>query len=285
MRTAIRREHRFDPLDPRGILCFLGLVGLWIGWGFLPTWEALAGRIVARAAGYVALGCMLVPYLHILQRSFRSKPGRPISSWLRWHIAASYIGFALLLVHCGARAGSPLTFALLCATWVVMVSGAVGFYGQKLLYAMFPALGTVPYEVGRERLGPEREDCLKKAEAFLGKKEFTEAPPVVQEFVRRAINRHLAPEFRFWRRSAARGTDDEPEEERYELALLAAGSEAQATMVRTVWGLVTTRAALNTEYRLHRLGRLWLLFHGPAAWVLLVLLVEHVLMSVWYGGW
>jgi hypothetical protein len=41
---------------------------------------------------------------------------------------------------------------------------------------------------------------------------------------------------------------------------------------------------MNLEYRLHQIGRSWLLVHGPAAWALLVLMAEHVVMSVWYGG-
>ena len=50
------------------------------------------------------------------------------------------------------------------------------------------------------------------------------------------------------------------------------------------WALVETRRFMDLEYRLHQLGRLWLYVHGPAAWALFVLMIEHVVMSWWYGG-
>jgi hypothetical protein len=42
---------------------------------------------------------------------------------------------------------------------------------------------------------------------------------------------------------------------------------------------------MDLEYRLHQVGRLWLYVHGPAAWALLVLMVEHIITSWIYGGY
>ena len=198
MRKTPPIKYRFDPLDPRGIVCFLALTALWVLWGFFPDNDHWLVRAVARLAGYAAFAFMLVPYWHIAQRALRSQPSRRMSYWLRWHIAASYIGFGFLLVHCHGRASSPLTLALLCLCWVVMLSGVAGFYGQKVLYGMLPNLTGIPTEYGLERLEPERLRMFELASEAAAKKEMAGATSVVQEFVRAAVEGFLKSPFHFW---------------------------------------------------------------------------------------
>src|SRR5947209_5612654 len=111
MRTTRRYRLPLDPLSPWGVVCFLALAALLAAWGWLPGGDATAWPVACRLAGYAALAAMLVPYLHIIQRAFRARPGR-MSAWLRLHVACSYAAFALLLLHSHGRAGSPLTRAL-----------------------------------------------------------------------------------------------------------------------------------------------------------------------------
>ena len=285
MRKTPPLKYRYDPLDPRGILCFLVLTVLWIFWGFLPENDHWLAHAAARLAGYAALAAMLVPYWHIAQRALRSQPGRRMSYWLRWHIAASYIGFAFLLVHCHARASSPLTLALLCLTWIVMLSGVAGFYGQKILYGMLPNLTGIPTEFGLERLEPERLRLYELAGEVVAKKEMAGATSVVQEFARAAVEGFLKSPFQFWksgyRRSKEFGSDVEERDYRHAVLLAA---DTQRPIVEKLWELVENRRRLDYEYRFHQLGRIWLLFHGPAAWVLLILMLEHVWKSWRYGG-
>ena len=49
--------------------------------------------------------------------------------------------------------------------------------------------------------------------------------------------------------------------------------------------LVEIRRQMDVEAWLHRLGRTWLVIHGPASWALIVLVVVHVWLSVRYGGY
>ena len=282
MRTTRRYRLPLDPLSPWGVLCFLALAALWAVWGYLPERGTTGWRAACRLAGYAALAAMLVPYLHIVQRAFRSRPGR-MSAWLRLHVACSYAAFALLLLHSHGRASSPLTRALVWLTWAVMLSGVVGFYGQKLLYALLPAMKDVPREFGFERLGPEREALLEAGRARAKSAALANAPDVVREFVDWVIAAHLDRPFRLrWRRGDA-GEGLEAETDRYAHARLLA-DDGQREALDEVWRLAEARRRLDREYRLHRLGRLWLLVHGPASWALLVLLVEHVAVSLWYGG-
>jgi hypothetical protein len=285
MRKTPPTNYRYDPLDPRGIVCFLALTALWIVWSWLPETDYWAERAIARLAGYAALAGMSIPYWHIAQRVLRSQPGRRMSYWLRWHIAASYVGFAFLLSHCHGRASSPLTLTLLCLTWIVMLSGVAGFYGQKLLYSLLPQMSGIPEEFGLERLEPERLALYEAARKEAARKEMAGAPAVVQEFARTSVESFLQHPFRFWRlgRPRAEEPDAEVEERDFTQALLLA-PDAQRPIVEALWQFVQARRRLDREYRFHQLGRIWLLFHGPAAWVLLVLMLEHVWKSWRYGG-
>jgi hypothetical protein len=285
MRVTPQLKLRFDPLDPRGIYGFIALGVLWILWGLLPPPESHLLRMAARLAGYAALAGMLVPYIHILQRSLRSRPSRRMSSWLRWHIAASFVAFFFLLIHSNGRASSPLTLALLGLTWIVMLSGVAGFYGQKLLYSILPEMKQVPHEFGMERMEPEREAIYEAASKELKKKEMVGAQAVVNDFARSAVESYLRQPFRIWNsHRRAYGPESSKFEERaYTHALLLA-PDGQRGIVEEIWKLVEARKRLDYEYRLHQWGRLWLLFHGPASWALLVLIIEHVWLSVRYGG-
>ena len=90
---------------------------------------------------------------------------------------------------------------------------------------------------------------------------------------------------RFWRLGRRRSEEFGAvvEERDFTQALLLA-PDAQRPIVEAIWQLVEARRRLNYEYRYHQLGRIWLLFHGPAAWVLLILMLEHVWKSWRYGG-
>jgi hypothetical protein len=153
---------------------------------------------------------------------------------------------------------------------------------------LLPELKGVPNEFGRERLEPERLELLESARMQQKKKELKAAPAAVQEFVQAAIDNYLERPFRLWSRRGRRATTlasyrDEPGENAYLHAHLLAAN-GQRAIVEAVWQLVQARQRLDWEYRLHQMGRLWLLVHGPAAWVLLVLIIEHVVVSVRYGG-
>jgi hypothetical protein len=111
-----------------------------------------------------------------------------------------------------------------------------------------------------------------------------EVPWAVLDFCEAALERCLKRPFTLhrWRRT---GKDSRQlYDTRYRRALDVAASAADRQLVEGIWRLVEKRRLLDLEYRLHTLGGLWLLVHGPAAVVLLVLLLEHVGMSMRFGG-
>src|SRR5581483_2428284 len=119
----------------------------------------------------------------------------------------------------------------------------------------------------------------------LAKKEFAAAPPLVLDFARKTVEGFLQSPFHFWKRKNL-GAIDAPvalEERDFTQALLLA-LDAQRPIVAAIWELAQRRQHLDNEYRFHQLGRIWLLFHGPAAWALFVLMLEHVWKSWRFGG-
>jgi hypothetical protein len=281
MRTTPRERRSLDLLHPGWGLLFLVLMIFGVVLWACPDWEAVPLRAAARIAGYLGLAAMLVPYVHIVRRCFRYRSSQPLRFWMRLHIGAAYLAFFLVLVHSRGRAGTPLTLALLVITWLVMISGAVGFYGQKLLYFLLPRL--VEREYGLERLEAQRLLVLDTAQGLLKKAEMQQAPEVIQKFCSTALEHCFARPYNFWRWLLQVQSSDRLSENWYERAQSFADA-GQRTHVKQIWDLVQARRAMDLEYRLHQLGRLWLLVHGPAAWALLVLMLEHAGMSLWYGG-
>lgn len=283
MRTTDRPTPRFDLLHPAWILAFFAIAFAWVVIAGGGDWQSTSARAAARLAGYVGFVAMLIPYLHILRRSARSSRGRPLAAWLRWHIGSAYLAFAMVLVHSRGRAGSPLTTVLLWLTWITMVSGVIGYYGQKLLYAWMPRL--VPREFGLERLPGECRRTHADAQELCAKKEMVSAAGVVAEFGQNAVqwlDRPLRFSLADWFRPATTGqpllSENGVERTR------SYADDKQRDVLDELWRLVEARRQMDLEYRLHQLGRLWLYVHGPAAWALLIVMVEHVVMSWWYGG-
>jgi hypothetical protein len=281
MRSTQKGEPRFDLLKPASAVVFAILVVLGVVIGVMPEWESFTPRAVARIAGYVGFAAMLVPYLHIVRRCFRYRQAGQMTFWLRLHVGFAYLAFFMVLLHSRGRANGPLTLALLWLTWTVMVSGVAGYFGQKLLYLLLPHI--LPREYGLERLGAERAQMIESAEAELKKKEMQTTDPVVRDFCAAAVRDRLTREYSWsgWLRPRRAATILSPNG--YQRARSFADAKQQAVVDR-IWGFVEARRAMDLEYGLHQLGRSWLLVHGPAAWALVVLMVEHVVMSWWYGG-
>src|SRR5204863_6331707 len=195
MRTTRRPTPRLNLLHPAWLLAFVAIAVGWVVLASVDDWQLPPMRALARLAGYVGFLAMLVPYLHIVRRRFRSTRGLAMTTWLRWHIGAAYLAFFMVLLHSRGRASGPLTTALLWLTWAVMVSGVVGYYGQKLLYYLLPKV--VPREFGLERLGPECEQTLEAGRTLIAKKEMTGAIGIVAEFAQSALTQCLERPLRF----------------------------------------------------------------------------------------
>ena len=221
---------------------------------------------------------------------YRPAPLR-MDSWLRWHIGASYLGFGFLLLHSRGHARTSLTVALQGVTWLVVVSGVVGFYGQRLLYRLFPLLFP-DGELGQERLSMERKRLRDEAVMILtdlralvsrvtGPADDKPLPPVLV-FCQRVVERVFRPDFSLWRGLTRRRRWPTPAD--FAAVRKVLGAEQAEILLRFEY-MAAERACLDREDLYHVLGRSWLLVHGPAAVTLLLLLIDHVANSARFGGY
>jgi hypothetical protein len=58
----------------------------------------------------------------------------------------------------------------------------------------------------------------------------------------------------------------------------------QREILQNIWDAVELRRQMDVEFWLHGLGRLWLLVHGPAAYLLALFTALHIWGSIRYGG-
>jgi hypothetical protein len=386
-----------DPLSSWSIGYFVLLSSAW--WIVRTLPEPSPGDFIRyyRPIGYLAALAISVPYIHIARRLFRYRRGPlPMSTWMRLHIACSYGAFLAVLLHSHARSGSAITLALLALTWIVMVSGVIGFCGQKLIYRLMPLM--VDREFGLERLGPECEELRRRAEErvtaypVIGSGDVRDWPGVCERLCDESSSFGSAILARLPTRTramvgkiSANGPDEEQKveilaamnelldqedlfevsdnstvheesaadspahpavnasstrlcnhrrvvhllgdrivdrssrteaTERFFQAVLesrlrvplglrlrmtgrASGDVAsrnlflrvkamaepdQSQILQEVWDAAEIRRQMDVEFWLHWLGRLWLLIHGPAAYLLAFFTALHIWGSIFYGG-
>jgi hypothetical protein len=107
---------------------------------------------------------------------------------------------------------------------------------------------------------------------------------VIEPFFTEEVARYLATDFPNWGwilSSEAR----EPVPRNYYLRAKTLAGPGQYALIDQLWDWVQQRRQMDLEFWFYRLARAWVYFHAPAAWVLLILTLRHVLTSVYYGGW
>lgn len=263
----------------RVLLLVTLLPAAWFLYGLLPRPETADDRGLRRLCGYGAAAALLVPGLHIGRRWFRSRSWGSTAAWMRWHIGASYAAFLLTLVHSHGHAHRWITGLILGLFWLVTISGIVGFYGQKLLYRVLAL--SVEKEYGLERLETERQRLLVVARGE--RKNIVDAASAVARFAD-AVLEELEREFPPWSWLFSREALEPAGKRNAYLQTRDLTGEKQAQVLDKLRDLAEARRQRNVEFWFHRLGRVWLLVHGPAAVALWLLVGEHVAMSWRYSG-
>jgi hypothetical protein len=80
-----------------------------------------------------------------------------------------------------------------------------------------------------------------------------------------------------WRSAAAASRD-------IFLRIKAMADPDQGEILQDIWDAVELRRQMDVEFCLHGLGRLWLLVHGPTAYLLALFTALHIWGSIRYGG-
>jgi hypothetical protein len=144
-------------------MLFLLLFATWVVYPRLaPQLPFDLSPAAARRCGYLAAAALALPYLHVaFRRALRHRRALRVigpvripllgqAVWLRAHLVAAWLACLIALVHCRGRAGTWLTWGILCLFWAVMLSGVAGYWGQRLVYRILDF--TVTPEYGRARL-------------------------------------------------------------------------------------------------------------------------------------
>jgi hypothetical protein len=105
-------------------------------------------------------------------------------------------------------------------------------------------------------------------------------PKTVTRFFQDEVGAYLHAPFPSWRWLFSREALEPISRNHYLRVRALAGKDR----VEPLWEWVQERRQMDLEYWFHRLARVWLLVHGPAAVALLVLVLVHVCYSIYYGG-
>jgi hypothetical protein len=128
--------------------------------------EGHAIRRFYRDLGYATLVVLAVPYLQVWRRlSFRKRRAH-MARTMRWHIAAAYLAFGLMVVHArGHLFRLPLTSLIVVLFAVVLFSGALGMLMQKTVFRLMPM--ALEQELGLEQLHAERQRLMDDADRLV----------------------------------------------------------------------------------------------------------------------
>lgn len=151
------------------LLFFLVPVAVWVIVAVLPIVDLQAAlvRRVCRNVGYLAAACLLATYLYTWRRLALQRRRGHLTRWMRWHIGSSYLACGLTVIHVrGHWPDAWLTSVIVWLLAIVMLSGMLGYFGQKLVYR-FMSLA-VGRELGRDRLESERLELIERADRLVG---------------------------------------------------------------------------------------------------------------------
>ncbi|HEY7115786.1 MAG TPA: hypothetical protein VH475_04315 [Tepidisphaeraceae bacterium] len=239
-------------------------------------------------------------------------------TWLQGHVYLSIISYPIILYHAGFRLGGPLTTALMGAFTLCYVSGVLLLLVQQVVPRLM--VSEVPLEtiydqidhVARQNLAAA--DQLIEAHAVvaatvpdLGEDEFQAtaaasraptAPAELRAFYDTRVRPYLAAGMRpatrskrvgvlAWWIAAARDAlmlrrGQPAPVSREDFAAARAKLPGLRTVLDTLESFTEQRRQFALQRRLHHLLHAWLLIHVPTAWIMIVLLPLHAVMSVRY---
>jgi hypothetical protein len=151
--------------------------------------------------------------------------------------------------------------------------------GLGISEELHPLLDRRPQELSVREIVRRNRLFLEAASPDLFRK--SQPPPApVTRFFQDEVGRYLHAPFPSWRWLFSREALEPVSCNHYLRVRALAGKD----QVDPLWQCVQKRRQMDLEYWFHRLARVWLLLHGPAAAGLLVLVLVHVWYSIYYGG-
>jgi hypothetical protein len=277
-----------------GVFGAVGFAPLWLDWVPEPSGTSTAGFWCGVAAAFIILFEMLLwarKRWSFLKRWFATR------HWMFLHIWLGLLSLPLVIIHCGALFGGPLSAALLSLFLAVIASGVWGLCMQQMIPRKL--LNEVAEETVHNAIDDLMRQHLQEADALLAPYLANEAKPL-DEDERRSVSVQVRPRVPYRTRQIA---------EFYEtsfLAYIASGRRASGLLasparaallfaelrrdagdeilklVDKLEGICDVRRQLDYQARLHWWLHAWLCIHVPLSVALTVLLGYHVVVALKY---
>lgn len=237
----------------------------------------------AHASGWTLLGLIVFLALYNVRKAVPFLPLGSSAAWLQLHIYAGFLSFVLFVVHLGFSVPNGIFECLLAVVYLsVFLSGLIGLYMTRSFPVRLTMLG---HEVIFEQIPVVQRELQNRIEALVLVGNSETDTSAIAEFYRSQIRPFLIGHHDL-ATQLTRGTSARwhqlsvaiEDQKRY-LA------EDERRLMDEVREIVHRKFLLDTQYALQGALKMWLFFHIPATWALLILSVFHsMLVHAWSGG-
>ena len=248
---------------------------------FVVFWLANTGYDVSLReaqyfSGWVLTVCMLVLFLLTLRKRVVILPFGRVRGWLSLHYYLGFATLAVFLVHTHFRfPDSPLEWQLWLLFVLIGLSGVIGALLTKLVPLRLEAHGE---RIIFERIPIFREELRAEAEATaLESVKDGNTVTIAELYTNTLVNyfdrpRNVVSHLLGSKSPLARIERALDSVERY----LDDAGKARLAKLRE---LVETKDNLDFQYANGGLLKVWLFFHVPATWAVLVTMVVHIVVA------
>ncbi len=237
----------------------------------------------AHLSGWTLLAMILFLTLYRIRKSVPFLPLGSASAWLQLHIYIGFLTFAVFAVHLGFSLPNGIFESLLALIYLsVFLSGLIGL---AMTRSFPPRLTMLGNEVIFEQIPVVRRDLQDRIEALVLVENADADTSTIAEFYRDRIRpfliRHHDLATQLTRGTSRRWHDLSQAIEDQNRYL---GDEERHVMDE-VRKLAYRKFQLDAQYTLQGALKVWLFFHIPATWALLIFAIFHsMLVHAWSGG-
>lgn len=234
-------------------------------------------------SGWILSGLVVFLALYNARKALPFLPLGSSASWLQFHIYCGFLSFLMFAIH--VRFSVPNGFFECCLALIylsVFLSGIIGLYMSRTYPRRLTNLGN---EVIFEQIPVTRRQLLDQIESLLLEGSSEAGTSALPEFYRDRIRpfvvgqhdvfSHLVRGCSWRYRGLVRSIEDQ---NRYL-------NDDEQQVLAQVKTLVNRKHQVDTQYALQGALKVWLFFHIPATYALLIFAAFHsVLVHAWAGG-
>jgi hypothetical protein len=234
-------------------------------------------------SGWILLALIVFLALYNVRKALPFLPLGSSASWLQFHIYCGFLTFLMFAIHVRFAVPNGVFECSLALIYLsVFLSGIIGLYMSRTYPRRLTDLGN---EVIFEHIPVVRRQLQDQIESLLLKCNSEAATSALAEFYKDRIRPFIVGQHDVvshlirgssWRyRSLVRAIADQ---NRYL-------NDDERQVLTEVESLVSRKHQVDTQYALQGALKMWLFFHIPATYALLIFAVFHsVLVHAWSGG-